>query len=106
MAVKDGKGGRGVKITGRGHIGILPVQRPVFDRAVCLDRTEGVRCAAGKILRLQAQNDPRLGFAGRVWTWLLDDDRTLHVRVEFTEVLNRPGRVEGLCERFAGCDGA
>ena len=58
-----------------------------------------------EILRMRAQNDTFLGpILGRFRMPLLDDDRSLHVRVELAEIFVRPSRVEFLRERFARGD--
>jgi hypothetical protein len=54
-----------------------------------------------EILRIRAQNDTFWGQFGRFRMPLLDDDRSLHVRVELAEVFVCSGRVEFLRERFA-----
>src|SRR5215216_7588191 len=55
---------------------------------------------------MQADNGCYAGLVGRFRMPLLDDDRALHVGVELAEVIERPGRVEGLRERCAWGDGA
>jgi hypothetical protein len=67
------------KNAGRRHMGIFPVQAPVFDRAMHLDGQEDERRAAGEILRVRpkVQNHTLAGVAGRVWTPFLRYSTTI-----------------------------
>ena len=94
------------KRTGRGHGDIFPVPRLGLAHAMHLDGLGDVHRAAGKILCLLAQNGTLVGVAGRVMRLLLDDNRALHIGMELTKVVECPGLVERLRERFPWFDGA
>jgi hypothetical protein len=94
--------------TGPGHVGILPVQRPVLGRAMQPSGPGDERYAADELpqVRLWAQNDALVGIAGRALTPLLDGDGPLHIRMELAKVLKGAGCIEGLGERCTWGDGA
>src|SRR5215207_6463979 len=96
--------------------------QPSYGRAKNLGVGE-TACHTAEILqvRLRAQNGTPRGLRttpdrahdetaahsiGRIRKPLFDDDRAFHVGMELAEVVERPGRVECLGERFAWGDGA
>jgi hypothetical protein len=103
MVAKMAKMAKAAKNSGSGAMAIFAGRQPGRGRAKNLGSIARL-FRSTEILCMRAQDDTFWGPFGRFRMPLLDDDRSLHVRVELAEIFVRPRRVEFLRERFARGD--